>query len=482
MDLTLPDSGWTVCLYTLGLTSTLGVSIPVGFQIGVINAPAEYIQRWSNLAIADRYGTTLSKDGLKTLFSTVVSIFLIGGVIGSLGGAVLADRIGRKRTYLMCGILHAIGGLGFLLCRTIDSFELLFLGRFVVGLAAGLTTSSVPMYLSEVSPIKLRGTISTLCPLGVTIGLVIGQVASLEQLLGTVQHWHLALGCFVPLNLFCFIAYRWLPESPKYMLTVRNDPDGALREIRRIFGKQSIGDDYVLRQIGSANAKLRQDSLSMWSVITDPALRLPLILVCALQGGQQLAGINAVFYYSVSIFESVGLSTMSAKFANLGVGILSLFMCSWTPYLMGRFNRRTLSLLSCSGCAVSLLCLTLVMYFKDAVFWFGYVCIVTILLYVAFFQVGIGPIPYFIGSELFELGPRPAAMALGSLSSWGCNFLIGMLFPALQTIWGAFVFLPCVITCVALTLLVQFYLPETQGRDVTHVAALVSNGFKSKVT
>lgn len=71
-----------------------------------------------------------------------------------------------------------------------------------------------------------------------------------------------------------------------------------------------------------------------------------------------------VFYYSVSIFESVGLSTMSAKFANLSVGILSLFMCSWTPYLMGRFNRRTLSLLSCSGCAVSLLCLTLVMYFK----------------------------------------------------------------------------------------------------------------------
>lgn len=118
---------------------------------------------------------------------------------------------------------------------------------------------------------------------------------------------------------------------------------------------------------------------------------------------------------------------------------------------------------------------------QDAVSWFGYASIASILLYIIVYQIGIGPIPFFIGSELFELGPRPAAMAFGSISSWGCSFIVGMLFPAIQSIWGAFVFMPCSIACFLLTILVQFYLPETRGRQVSDVAALVSKGFRSKV-
>ncbi|KXJ75690.1 hypothetical protein RP20_CCG011252 [Aedes albopictus] len=123
----------------------------------------------------------------------------------------------------------------------------------------------------------------------------------------------------------------------------------------------------------------------------------------------------------------------------------------------------------------------MMIHLMDAVPWFNYASIAAILLYITFFQLGLGPIPFFIGSELVELSARPAAMALGSLSSWGCNFLIGMLFPLLSSAWGAFAFLPCAITCVLLTVLVQLYLPETRGRDVSDVAVLVSKGFKSKV-
>lgn len=82
--------------------------------------------------------------------------------------------------------------------------------------------------------------------------------------------------------------------------------------------------------------------------------------------------------------------------------------------------------------------------------------------------------------ELFESGPRPAAMALGSLSSWTCNFIIGMAFPSLQVAWGAFVFLPFAVVCFALVALLRFYLPETRGRDSSEVVPLVRNGFKSR--
>ncbi|EAT42164.1 AAEL006281-PA, partial [Aedes aegypti] len=470
------DSGWTTCLFTLAVTTTLGVSIPVGINIGVINAPSVYIKSWINDTIYERYGVVLSSSGLDMLFSIVVSIFLIGGVIGSLSGAIIADKFGRKKSYLICGILHTMGGLCFVFCRQLISVELLLLGRTLVGLAAGLTTSVLPMYLAEVSPTKLRGTISTLCGLGLTVGVVAGQIVSLDQVLGTNRNWHYAVGSFTILNIFCYVPYAWLPESPKYLFSIRDDPKGTLIAIRRLFGKSSISDDYNFKMMDNDPA-----TRSMWSVIADPTLRLPLVLVCALQGGQQLSGINAVFYYSVSIFESVGLSSTSAKFANLGVGCLNLLVGSLSPYLMGHYNRRTLCLISCSFCALYMFCVAMLIHLMDVISWFNYASIFAILLYIIFFQLGLGPIPFFIGSELFELSSRPSAMALGSLSSWGCNFVVGMLFPLLSSAWGAFAFLPCSITCVLLTVLILFYLPETRGRDVSDVVVLVSKGFKSKV-
>uniref|UniRef100_A0A182SJZ0 Major facilitator superfamily (MFS) profile domain-containing protein n=1 Tax=Anopheles maculatus TaxID=74869 RepID=A0A182SJZ0_9DIPT len=102
------------------------------------------------------------------------------------------------------------------------------------------------------------------------------------------------------------------------------------------------------------------------------------------------------------------------------------------------------------------------------------------MLYILFYQIGLGPIPYFIGSELFEVGPRPAAMALGSLASWGCNFIVAMLFTTLQSAWGAFVFLPFACTCVALTVLLKIYLPETRGKHISQIVPLVAKGFSSK--
>ncbi|XP_053666520.1 solute carrier family 2, facilitated glucose transporter member 3-like [Anopheles marshallii] len=494
MDLTLPESGWTYRLVALGAITTLGASIPVGYNIGVINAPSEFIKHWSNETIFRKYDHQLSDGALRAFIAAVISIALIGGVIGSLQGAYLADKYGRKRSFLCCAVLLTAGALCFLFCRAASSVELLLLGRLLVGLASGLTTGVIPMYLAEVSPIKLRGAMGVLCPLGLTTGVVIGQVTSLEQVLGTEEHWHYALGCYAVLNLFCYACYFWVPESPKYLYSVKGDQAGSLRAIRKLFGRHSIGDDYIKLQMECANGQSAtttngqsfddgqpQTSRSICSVLRDPTLTLPLVLVCALQGGQQLSGINAVFFYSVSIFESVGLSSNAAKFANLGVGCLNLFVSLFLPLLMARYNRRALSILSCSCCAIILFILTLSIHFNDLAEWFSYVCIGSILLYIIFFQLGLGPIPFFIGSELFDLGPRPTAMALGSLSSWGCNFIVGMAFPTLQSVWGAFVFLPFSITCVLLTVLVKFYLPETRGKEVTDVAQKVAHGFRSKV-
>lgn len=147
----------------------------------------------------------------------------------------------------------------------------------------------------------------------------------------------------------------------------------------------------------------KKEIRSIWSVLTDPALLLPVILVCALQGGQQLSGINAVFFYSGRIFKSAGVPKEHAQYANLGAGCVNLFVAFFSPFLMKTVNRRPLSMLSCFGSFVFLIVLTAVVHFIDLADWLPYACIASVFAYLIFYQMGLGPIPYFIGSGMVDI-------------------------------------------------------------------------------
>lgn len=227
-------------------------------------------------------------------------------------------------------------------------------------------------------------------------------------------------------------------------------------------------------------ATTQSESRSIWSVLIDRTLMMPILLVCVLQGGQQLSGINAVFYYSVSIFENAGLSTANAKWANLGAGCVNLLTAFFTPWIMANFNRRPVIIASCFASGIFLTILAFVVNYINAISWFPIACVLAVFSYIFVYQIGLGPIPYFVGSELFEVAPRPAAMSLGSLASWACNFYIGMTFLPMQTAIGAYVFLPFGIVCFLMSAMMYRYLPETRGKDASAVAPLMAHGFNSR--
>lgn len=229
-------------------------------------------------------------------------------------------------------------------------------------------------------------------------------------------------------------------------------------------------------------AASQKETRSLWSVLTDPKLLMPVILVCVIQAGQQLSGINAVFYYSVSIFENAGFSTANAKWANLGAGCLNLLTALFSPWIMEHINRRPNLIGSCIVSGVFLTVLAIVVNYIDAVPWFPIACVVVVFGFIFVYQIGLGPIPYFIGSELVEVGPRPATMALGSLASWSGNFCVGMAFLPLQTAIGAYVFLPFAVVCFSMSALLLRYFPETRGKPASDVAALLANGFHSRTS
>lgn len=192
----------------------------------------------------------------------------------------------------------------FFFCRMANSVEMLILGRLLVGLASGLTTATLPMYLTEIAPLAIRGTLGVFCAVGVTGGVVVGQVFSLRDIFGTADLWHYAFSFYIVLIIICYLPSYTFPESPKYLYIVKGDREGARRELNRLRGADAV--DIINQEIEEmeieANSKVQTRSLS--SVLRDPALLLPLIIVCSFHGGQQLSGINAVCITICETFEN----------------------------------------------------------------------------------------------------------------------------------------------------------------------------------
>lgn len=222
---------------------------------------------------------------------------------------------------LICTLLFLVGGVLFACCRSAESIEMLLLGRLIVGLASGLSFGTTPMYLAEISPISLRGSVATIFSVGISFGVCIAQVFSLEEVLGTEDMWHYALSIYVCFIFIFLLPYPWFPESPKYLYVIAGDKVKAKEgkwvhnidltcvsqiyriclhtiELKRLRGNnpQLIEDEIVFMNNELSNNVEKRGCMS---VLTDPALTLPLILVCAMQAGQQFSGINAVCTHAI---------------------------------------------------------------------------------------------------------------------------------------------------------------------------------------
>ncbi|CAD0197016.1 unnamed protein product [Chrysodeixis includens] len=473
--------GWSFYLVLAGIVTTLGSSLPVGYNIGVVNTPAEVIKRFCNESFITRYDVVLSEQWLNVLWSSVVSIFIVGGCTGSILGAVLANNLGRKMATVVTNVLSAAGALLFLLCQRANSVEMLILGRLLVGLSGGLTTSIVPMYLTELAPLRLTGAMGVACPMGVNVGVLVGQVMGLDFILGRNEDWPYLLSVYAILVIICLPLLFLLPESPKYLFVVKKNEERALKELSRLRGVSPsvlVEDMEALREEERSGAGER--AWRVLRLLREPALRLPLLLTCAMQAGQQTSGINAVFYYSQTIFKQAGLSVKNSQYATIGCGFINVCTAVLMLKLLPMYGRRPLLLGSIFSASVILAVLAVCMIFMNVVSWMPYVCMIAVLSYVLVYGLGLGPIPYFIASEIFEVGPRPAGMAWGSLANWGGNFLVGMSFPSMREAIGPYSFLVFSAITALLFVFQKMYFPETRGKTPAQITQLCSRGFQSK--
>ncbi|XP_054738764.1 solute carrier family 2, facilitated glucose transporter member 1-like isoform X2 [Anastrepha obliqua] len=474
--------GWTPRLLLICIGTTVGAVVPIGYALGVMNTPAEVIKEWAIASVAETYGAELNPTNADVLWASIVSIFQVGGILGSFISGTFSNKFGRRGCLLISGCLLICAGLLLGFCRMIGLVEMLLLGRFLIGISTALIYTAQPMYLLECAPIHLRGSAGVFTLLGITGGIVVGQIFSFEQVFGNVKDWDAALDSYLFCVLIGFLPIFWFPESPSWIMNVRQDEEFARASLKSLRGKNA--DDIINAEIAEikASAAASSEILSFSAVMKSSELCLPMLIVISFMACQGLSGINGIFFYSVRIFTKCGFSTESAAWMNFGAGVLNFIFALVSFVVMQKFNRRPCMLLSSGACAISLFGLGFALKYIDSVSWFPILCVLLMASFIIFFNFGLGPIPFFIGTELFELPPRSVGMSAGNFSCWTGNFLIGMFFPVVESAIGPFCFLPCGGVCIYCFLLTWRYLPETQRIRPSEVKTLMADGLKSKVT
>ncbi|XP_073782017.1 solute carrier family 2, facilitated glucose transporter member 3 isoform X1 [Danio rerio] len=488
----------TLCLMFCVSTAVIG-SLQFGYNIGVINAPDVKVQNFFRNVTLVRTGEPMDDYTVTTLWSVAVAIFNFGGMIGSLNVGALVNKLGGRKSMLLSNILALIGGGLMGLSSICSSYELLIVGRLVIGVFCGLSTGLTPMYVGEIAPTALRGAFGTLHQLGVVIGILVAQILGLESLLGSQTLWPLLLALTALPAVIQSIMLIFCLESPRYLLISLNKEDEARQALTSLRGHSDVEDD--IREMKDEAMKMSMEKrVSIPELFRNPAYRQPIIIAIILQLSQQLSGINAVMYYSTEIFRNAGIT--EPVFATIGMGVVNTVFTVVSLFLVERAGRRTLHLIGLTGMTFCVLLVTISLKLVDSeiekakllqngtaiidsaspsegISTVKVLAILAVFGFVASFEMGPGPIPWFIVAELFAQGPRPAAMAVAGCCNWTASFLVGLLFPILSKKIGAYVFIIFLILLVVFIVFTYFRVPETKGRTFEDIASGFSNAADS---
>ncbi|KAM6910255.1 solute carrier family 2, facilitated glucose transporter member 3 [Xenentodon cancila] len=453
-------------------TAVIG-SLQFGYNTGVINAPEQKLRTFFDNVSMDRYGEPFTPGANTMVWSLAVAIFSVGGMIGSFSVGTIVNTFGRRKSMLITNILALVGGGLMGLSSVSRSFEMVIVGRLFIGVFCGLCTGLTPMYVGEISPTAVRGAFGTLHQLGVVIGILVAQIFGLEFLLGSDDLWPLLLALTILPAILQSILLPFCPESPRYLLIVLKQEEEAKKALVRLRGCEDVDDD--IQEMREEGMKMAMEKkVTVLELFRSPNYRQPIIIAIILQLSQQLSGINAVFYYSTGIFKTAGVT--QPIYATIGAGVVNTVFTVVSLFLVERAGRRTLHMVGLAGMAVSALVMTISLSLVKTNQSLSYLAIVAVFGFVASFEMGPGPIPWFIVAELFSQGPRPAAMAVSGCSNWTANFLVGLGFPKLEEICGPYVFLIFMVLLILFFIFTYLRVPETKGRTFDDIA----QGFSAK--
>lgn len=416
-----------------------------GYDTGVVAGALLFLRR--------DMGLTPALQGL------VVSALLFGSIVAAPLSGVLSDRLGARRLIATAGILFFSGSLGAALA---PSPAVLILFRFVLGLGVGIGTVQVPMYLAELSPVAIRGRLSSLFQLMVSSGIFLAYLCGF--VFAGSGNWRLMFGIgTVPAVVLTF-GVLLLPNSPRWLAKRgRTDEARAVLRATRPPAEAEVEFAEITSLIDRVN-------LSVRDLLRDPWLRRVLWLGVAMAFFQQALGINTIVYYTPTILHKVGFAPWAAILTGGSLQALSIIMTFVLGRIVDHAGRRILLMLGALIMAASMAALGLMFQF-DLLFSTqgASAAVLCLAIFKATFSASWGPILWIVLPELLPIRARGAAMGACVLTTYTSNFVISSAFPVLLAYGPAGAFGTFAVAGVLAFVAIRQFLPETAGRSLEQI-------------
>uniref|UniRef100_UPI0037E7FF83 solute carrier family 2 member 11, like n=1 Tax=Semicossyphus pulcher TaxID=241346 RepID=UPI0037E7FF83 len=448
----------------------IGGTFQYGFNISVMTSPSAFIQELVNATCLQRYNVSLETWQLSLIWSFMVSIYCIGGLLGGIMAGPLVAKYGRKRCLLFNNFVAIVGALLMIFSQRAMSFEMIMVGRFLYGINSGLSLPAHPLYLVECSPKRLRGMVGVTVGTFISLGKFGGQLLGISELLGTPERWPWLLGFNGFTALVQLSTLPFLPESPSFLLLDRGDRQACEKALRRLWGNK----DHSLKVEEMLEEKAALQGVHNHSVIEliqDKALRWQLITILVTFCALQLCGINAVYFYSFEVFRAAGIEPDKLRYAALGTGLCELCTSIGCFMIIEKIGKQVLLSRGYLGMSATLILLIITLYLQTHVSWMPYCSMVLIFIFISFFASGPAGVSATLPGEIFTQSCKSAGYIIACTLNWSGLFVLGMLFPVLVDKLDYFCFLIFLFFCATCGLFVRFNVPETKNRTALEIAA-----------
>lgn len=425
-----------------------------GYDTAVVSGAVEYLQKHFELSDLQ--------------LGWVVSSALFGCIAGAGIAGWMGDKFGRKRAMMICGLLFLVSTVGSALAETADQ---LVWTQIIGGVGVGAASLLTPVYISEIAPPSRRGALTTLNQMAILLGMVITYIVNAQLANAYDEAWRIQTSWrwmfaseAVPTLLFMGLLF-FIPESPRWLVSKKREEEAAV--ILRKLGSERL----VAEEIADIHNSFVGEKVP-WGKIFAPPYRKILVFGAILAAFQQLVGINIVMYYAPRIFTSAGVATSTAIGHSVIIGVAMLVFTVVALVLADRIGRRPLLLASCAGMALSLAALAVA---------FGRIVpgqegqiLVWVLLYVAAFSIGMGPLVWTVITEIFPNRIRGRAAGICVFGLWIANFLVSQFFPYMLTQFGYKTFWVHAAFSAFSFVFILLAIPETKGRTLEEVEQLFS--------